>query len=117
MTIWVKVPEGDVTGRTMQALLQSLALQIRAEHMERRVTRFGTDRETRRIIVEFEEGGWRMILCAKYEPPEPEGNYDCHQCQDTGEVEFYYEDEETGEWLTGRVPCPWCGGTAKEDEQ
>jgi len=56
MTIWVKVPDGEVTGRTMQALLQSLALQIRAEHMERRVTRFGTDRETRRIIVEFKEG-------------------------------------------------------------
>ena len=29
MTIWVKVPDGEVTGRTMQALLQSLALQIR----------------------------------------------------------------------------------------
>ena len=48
----------------------------------------------------------------KYEPPEPEGNYDCPHCEDTGEVEFDYE-AETGEWLIGRVPCPWCDGIEK----
>lgn len=55
-TVWVQLPARASTGRTIQALLLSLANQIRAEHMERRVTRFGVDRETRRIIVEFEEG-------------------------------------------------------------
>lgn len=53
--VWVKVPEGKVTGKTIQVLLESLARQIRMEHMERRVKRFGTDKATRRIIVEFEE--------------------------------------------------------------
>ena len=57
-------------------------------------------------------------MCVKYEPPEPEGNYDCHHCQDTGEVEFYYEAEETGEWtlrtvvvnMSSSLPVVWRDG-------
>lgn len=55
-TVWVKVPDGEVMGRTMQALLQSLANQIRAEHMDRTVARMQIDPKTRRIIIKFKEG-------------------------------------------------------------
>lgn len=54
--VWVQLPVSETTGRTIQALLHSLANQIKSSHMERKVKRLRIDRESRRIIVEFEEG-------------------------------------------------------------
>jgi hypothetical protein len=54
-TAWVQLPQGQTTGRTMQTLLLSLARQIKAKHMEKKVERMKIDPKTRRIIVQFEE--------------------------------------------------------------
>ena len=54
--IWVKLPEKETNGKTMQTLLESLARQIRAEHMDRIVERMRIDPETRRFIIKFKEG-------------------------------------------------------------
>jgi len=55
-TVWVQLPAVETTGRTIQALLLSLANQIRAEHMDRTVARMQIDPKTRRIIIKFKEG-------------------------------------------------------------
>lgn len=54
--IWVKLPEKETNGKTMQTLLESLARQIHAEHMDRIVERMKIDPETRRFIIKFREG-------------------------------------------------------------
>lgn len=55
-TVWVQLPARASTGRTIQALLLSLANQIRAEHMDRTVARMQIDPKTRRIIIKFKGG-------------------------------------------------------------
>jgi len=44
----------QITGRVMQTLLLSLAKQIKTQHMERRVERFTIDKQSMRIIIQFE---------------------------------------------------------------
>lgn len=34
--------------------------------------------------------------------------FKCQSCEDTGLCQFDYEDEETGVWKVGEIPCLNC---------
>lgn len=58
--IRVKLPSpttggAAITGRTMATVLKSLASQITAELMDKKVTNFKTDAKAREIQIHFEE--------------------------------------------------------------
>jgi len=53
---WVLIPSGrDVNGQTVQTLLLSLAMQIKARHADKPVKSMRIDTKQRKIIVEFRE--------------------------------------------------------------